>query len=1223
MALLFLAGCQGEGSPSIPGTPGDQSLPAAQDSPGHSLYGWSGGHHLITLVQVRIDAESRTIDVSPMRTAGQHLNLLQLIPIYCKPATSCLDFINLTIDEETATCELDVVVKHPIPDASTDVYDLRGIGIFKGTLDPGFTEGEVATQITNADGFTTAYDETEVFDAFLNPYIAFNKDLPKRVFEHVSTTQEHFVCQFPSLNPEDAQFLYALDASWADPSLINPDDPTTDPNLPEPYQVNILYTDPLANEFLSEGTAVVEVYDWQKNAAGTDFECPDIIGGSFNMTEVYSSEGRYLYYMNFVNDLEPDPGVYPFIVKAKDEFESQPDLINPTVQISLVGYQLGSLTVYDTALNHAPTASVVADDLFIEAGDWVHFDASASSDPEDTTVGTYAWDLDGDGAFDDGVDAQVDYQYPAEGLYPVNVKVTDSGDLTDILDLPLIVHVGASTNLPPEAAAFASNYNPTKGQIVTLNASNSTDPEDVKPVSWDWDTDNDNIYDDLSGEIVQTSWPTGGVYNVDVKVTDSKGATDTLDTKLVITVEDTSNTPPVAVAEADKMTAAVGETVTFDGSGSYDAEDGEITQFAWDFVGDHSYDDAFQAVVPHKFWAPGTYSVDLKVTDSGGLTDTLDTPLEIEITGPPNQPPVAIAHASDTLVYVKESITFDASASYDPEEGSVSIYQWDLDGDGFYVDAFGAVVQYSYLMPGEYDVNVRVTDTPGLSDTLDNPIHIAVMEGSNTPPVAVAKADKTYIFEGDTVHFDGSGSYDEEDGAPTSWGWEFDGDNDYKDSPFIVAAYTYSTAGTYQADLKVTDKDGAWDTLDVPITIIVVPVGTNFPPQAIGEVNCAFPDVGEAVHFTNDSFDPDGTIVKWEWDFGDTTGWHDFTSTQGDAWHSFDEEGIYEVQLRVTDNVGGIGLLAAPLTVLVSMPGYLPPTDNPSCGTHAMTHMYGASLVLSHPNTNTDSRDLAFLPDGSYLMVVADALYKVIMPSILVEPAVMYNAAWIKSIDISPAGLVALSGLSDGIVKVYSASTGGGPVVLDPVANIDAGEPVMAVAFTETGNLWVYTESELTRYDSPTFLFNACDVQYVPEIPGYGTVDEMDYSPWNHSIYIAINDGANGTVVEVDYSGEIAGVVDNVLLGTSRYLDILVDKNTLKPEDPACRIEVFGGTSQAYVTRLNADMEILSQTNYGFWGIRAAALTPLSSNEVLVLEDCCLSWVDFLMPSADWSDEEK
>jgi outer membrane protein assembly factor BamB len=74
----------------------------------------------------------------------------------------------------------------------------------------------------------------------------------------------------------------------------------------------------------------------------------------------------------------------------------------------------------------------------------------------------------------------------------------------------------------------------------------------------------------------------------------------------------------------------------------------------------------------------------------------------------------------------------------------------------------------------------------------------------------------------------------------------------------------------------------------------------------------AFPTTGQAPKkvklYDNGSFDPDGQIVKWEWNFGDQDeghgGWHDYTPTAGTAYHTYTRHGTYHAHLRVTDNDG-------------------------------------------------------------------------------------------------------------------------------------------------------------------------------------------------------------------------------------------------------------------------------------------------------------------------------
>jgi serine protease len=84
------------------------------------------------------------------------------------------------------------------------------------------------------------------------------------------------------------------------------------------------------------------------------------------------------------------------------------------------------------------------------------------------------------------------------------------------------------------------------------------------------------------------------------------------------------------------------------------------------------------------------------------------------------------------------------------------------------------------------------------------------------------------------------------------------------------------------------------------------PIGGNIPPTA----DFTFAANLLQVTFTDQSTDPDGVIVSWNWDFGDGG-----TSTVQNPIHNYTANGTYNVTLTVTDNEGAVDSVTKPVTV--------------------------------------------------------------------------------------------------------------------------------------------------------------------------------------------------------------------------------------------------------------------------------------------------------------------
>lgn len=85
------------------------------------------------------------------------------------------------------------------------------------------------------------------------------------------------------------------------------------------------------------------------------------------------------------------------------------------------------------------------------------------------------------------------------------------------------VRVFSITNDPPVANANGP-YSGDEGSLITLTGTDSYDP-DGTIVGYEWDLDNDSIYETY-GQNVQKTWMVNGYYTVWLKVVDNNGAED-------------------------------------------------------------------------------------------------------------------------------------------------------------------------------------------------------------------------------------------------------------------------------------------------------------------------------------------------------------------------------------------------------------------------------------------------------------------------------------------------------------------------------------------------------------------------------------------------------------------------------------------------------------------------------------------------------------------------
>jgi PKD repeat protein len=183
---------------------------------------------------------------------------------------------------------------------------------------------------------------------------------------------------------------------------------------------------------------------------------------------------------------------------------------------------------------------------------------------------------------------------------------------------------------------------------------------------------------------------------------------------------------------------------------------------------------------------------------------------------------------------------------------------------------------------GDNELEIDVTVTNNEASTYDGHVHVYVTE--NHSRWWVSTVQYRFAFIGNyAMNTDISISADDSWNNHVSWDgddWGFD-DLVPENLRVIVAVFDQST--------DYVDESKGMEPL------------TNFAPIAGFSYSPLDPDVSELITFTDESSDSDGSIVNWDWDFGNGD-----TSTDQHPTYSYDEEGLYTVTLTVEDNEGAI-----------------------------------------------------------------------------------------------------------------------------------------------------------------------------------------------------------------------------------------------------------------------------------------------------------------------------
>jgi gliding motility-associated-like protein len=204
---------------------------------------------------------------------------------------------------------------------------------------------------------------------------------------------------------------------------------------------------------------------------------------------------------------------------------------------------------------------------------------------------------------------------------------------------------------------------------------------------------------------------------------------------------------------------------------------------------------------------------------------------------------------------------------------------------------------------------------------------------------------------------------DTSSGNPTSWRWDYQIGSSTLQNPIA----TFFNPGTYTVKLVVRNASGA----DSVVKSQYIRVNaTPTPKFGVSDTTGCYP---LRVQFSDSSLAGEGSIVRWQWDFGDGT----IDSTQNPV-HIYRNPGLFTVNLRITNSKGCVLNLTKPqliktvngvnanFTWTSAASCAAPATvnfNNTTTGNGTMTYQWnfgnGNTSVLQNPSTN-------YLTTGSY-----------------------------------------------------------------------------------------------------------------------------------------------------------------------------------------------------------------------------------------------------------------
>lgn len=350
----------------------------------------------------------------------------------------------------------------------------------------------------------------------------------------------------------------------------------------------------------------------------------------------------------------------------------------------------------------------------------------------------------------------------------------------------------------------------------------------------------------------------------------------------------------------------------------------------------------------------------------------------------PNQLPVPKLTVDAPSKRRGTEFTFNGETSSDPDAGdTIASYEFNFGDQTTPVVSASATAKHAYAVSGSYSVSLKVTDSKGAVSTVPATLGVAV---SNSVPLAALNADKTGGGAPLTIAFDASTSSDPDlNDRVASYSYDLDGDGTFEITGSLNAkpSFTYNTAGSYTAKVKVKDSEGLESAVaSTVITVTDSTTSANTAPTArltADKTTGAAPLTVVFDASTSSDTDVGDAVQSYSFDL-DGDGRYEITdSGNAKPGFTYSAAGSYTARVMVKDRAG---LQSAAATVQITVSGAASPPASSNRPPVAVLRAPGGSVpaqsaatfdgVASYdPDGNDGVQSLSFdFGDGSPVLTV-------------------------------------------------------------------------------------------------------------------------------------------------------------------------------------------------------------------------------------------------------------